>query len=346
VRVQVVYNFYLDYRLPRLDTGKPLWLTLNVNVDDPTKRYDAFVRTRGDEDELFYAEIGASLASGVLPLQPVDRPEEALVYRVRDRVVDRLLVALEWDADTAPVDDPSCAELWRARAVDMASGVLKHLRVVARSPRVQIIQRRWHPSTQKFTISHPHTEEWFNKDDGERLPIFDGNNSALAFGLLSPESGVARWDDLQASIGASPEPALHLSLLVDAEEALASVRLREAVLSAASACEVSAKHYGATQTKISKTQFERLTAPRQGAKFADRYYEDLPYAVAGQSLRTVDVHVFDEVAALYYERNAIMHGGQLSDGLRGKPDREVHLIVESWLSSARRAAEWIEALPR
>jgi len=167
MRVRAVYNFYFEYQLPRLDPDTGLSLTIDV----PNKGYIATVRGRQPEDDLFHESIRTSLSEQAPVLAP-HGGQTALVYRVKERVLDRLFVALDLTAEAAEQSAPKVNTYWRDEAVFVANGVLDHLRVTARSPRVKGLERLWHPVAQTVTISHPYTESWFDLDSGAHLPLF------------------------------------------------------------------------------------------------------------------------------------------------------------------------------
>jgi hypothetical protein len=118
-----------------------------------------------------------------LTLTPVGG-QGSLVYRVSDRI----LIALDLVPGTpAPVDDDELGH-WRDEAVFVANSVLQHLRVAAKSVRVTGIDHLWHPAEGTITISHPFTEAWF-VDTDTPLPVFNGVNSTMRVGMVSPPAG-------------------------------------------------------------------------------------------------------------------------------------------------------------
>src|SRR5688572_23089063 len=140
MRAQVIYNFYFEYQLPWIGPGAGFSLTIDV----PNKGYVATVRGRRDDEDLFYEDIGISLSEQAPTLTPIGR-QGALVYRVKERILDRLLVALELTTDPNELSTQVAATYWRDEAVFIANNVLDHLRVTARSPRVKRLERLWHP---------------------------------------------------------------------------------------------------------------------------------------------------------------------------------------------------------
>lgn len=335
MRIQAQYNFYFDYLIPRLD--QPLAL----KISDP--KYDAYIHGWDRADPLFFDEIGQTLSSMQIGLQSVQFREIRKLQRVKDICVDRLQVVIEWESESLP-DDSAIAESLD-RAVRVGNSVLEHLRVVARAPLARLIDRYWKPGNPIFAITVPHTETWINLDDDSWLPVFKGVNSTCSSGAITvPETGAATFGDFTASIVAGPHPALHLSLLVDAEFALMSLRIREAILNIASACDIHAGLYLKNQTLISQTQARNTT--KINGTFAEKYFHELTSAVCSKSLKQDKPEVFSDIEATYEQRNSLIHAGKLRGNYALLGEIQKHHQAMEWLVSAHEALEWLDSLPR
>lgn len=343
MRVQVVYNFYLDYQLPLVNGVEP------VRIKSGIADCDAWFNAWDPAAEpLYYSENGATLSTAHLTISPVDRPEATLTFRAKDRILDRLLVALEWDTNESPVGDQQIVSKRLTQAVRIANVILDHLRAATRSPRIERIRRYWKPGDAQFVMTVPHTESWFNQDDNSGLPMFDGLNSLNNLGAIeSPYSGIVSKESLERNMSASAEAPLHLILLVDAEDALTAFNLREAVLMIASALEAKARSYGEAQTisaRMSKTQVTNILKT-QGRTFAERHYADLPMQACGRTFVQEHPAAFDAIQAAYRERNELMHTGRFSEDFGKAEEIDRLRTCEQWLRSSSTAVDWLESLP-
>jgi hypothetical protein len=160
--------------------------------------------------------------------------------------------------------------------------------------------------------------------------------------ILAPETGSGSMQAFATSLQTGERPDLASSLLVDAEAALMSLGIREAVLSVASALEVQATKYLETQTAISKGAARR--AMEAGESFATRCYNELPMAVCGRSLRRESPTAFADVDSVYSQRNGLMHGGVLRGTFRREREIEQSRILLGWLESAWLAKDWLASL--
>jgi hypothetical protein len=343
MRVQVVYNFYLDYQLPMLDGLEP------VQIETRIGDCDAWVRAWNPAVEpLYYSDNGATLSNSHMTISPVGRPEATLTFRARDRIIDRLLVALEWDSDDAPVGNAELVDKRLTQAVRLANIVIDHLRAATRTPRIERIRRYWKPGEPRFAITAPHTEAWFNQDDGSGLLMFNGLNSLNSLGAIEvPYTGAVTKAILERNMGASAEAPLHLALLVDAEDDLMALDLREAVITVASALEARARAYAEAQigaSRMTKSAVESILGARQKT-FAEKHYADLPTAACGRTLHQDDPVAFDAIQSAYQERNELMHAGRFTNAFVQAEEIERLRACELWLRSAYVAVDWLDSLP-
>lgn len=336
MRIEARYQFYFDYVLPRLD--RPLAMQLYF----PDVQANVFGKT--ESDPLFLPGVDETLSNMEFALESTENPQIRLSRKVRDFCIDRLQVSLIWTSDAAPNEQLIRESL--SKAVAVANIVLDHLRVVAQAPRVRRIDRYWKPGHAEFAVLVPHTETWVNPDYGSLWPVFDGrfNSTCISGAVLAPETGSATASDLEESLGRGIRPYLAQSLLVDAESALMSLRIREAILCIASALEVHANGYVESQTILSRNQVRN--AMPSSSSFATRYFDLLGTAICGRSMRVEHGATFGDVDAVYAQRNGLMHGGNLRGPLQNMSELSQHHEVLRWISSARTAIDWLSALPR
>ncbi|TYB98100.1 hypothetical protein FXF53_18415 [Micromonospora sp. WP24] len=333
--VQAQYHFYFDFEIPRLD--KPL----KVAISHPS--FNAHVQGWDQQEPLFYGEIGRTLENLHVVIQSADALQVLVSRSVKSLCVDRLRVLLEWESESPP-NESMVAES-RDRAVSVGNSILEHLRVVAQAPLARRIGRYWKPGNSVFALLVPHTETWLNLDDGSPLPVFNEGNSKCSSGaILAPETGRGRAQDLWTSLSGGPRPPLSSSLLVDAQSALMSLNIREAILSIASACEVHASQYLKEQSVLSNSQAS--AAMSGGGSFANKYFHELPQATCSRSLRDDYGSVFVDIDAVYGQRNGLMHGGSLRGDFAALDEIQQHHEVLRWVGSARKAIGWLDTLPR
>ncbi|MFD6566492.1 hypothetical protein [Micromonospora profundi] len=332
--IQAQYHFYLDFMIPRFE--KPILIT----VSHPA--FSARVEGWDRREPLFFGETGRALEILQPSIQSVEHSQVRVSRDARITCIDRLRVILEWESESTPND--SIVSESQDRAVQVANSVLEHLRVVAGAPLVRRIGRYWKPGNPVFALLVPHTETWINMDDESPLPVFGGNNSMASAGaLLAPETGYGKFPDLLASLSGGPRPPLSLSLLVDAQSALMSLNIREAILNTASACEVRASQYLKDQKLISNSQADAAIAA--GSSFASKYFHELTQATCSRSFRHDDMSAFADIDAVYGQRNGLMHGGNLRGSFAAMGEIQQHHEVLGWIESARKAVGWLDTIP-
>jgi hypothetical protein len=339
MRIQVAHTFYLDFLLPRLDTPEPF--VIQICLPD----YDAYVMGWNRSEDLFHGETGQAMQSAEFSITAKDRRSGTLTYRVSDRVIDRIQVALEWDADSVPEVSEQLSDLCQERAVRWANEVLDHMRIATKVPGVRRIGRLWNLNEGRFQLSVPHTEVWTIKDDDTPIPTFAGYNALSSTGAFrAPETGALHWSDLCTSISNGDAP-LHLTLLFEAEDFLAVLALRTSVLSMASACEIRGELFAESQSKISKTAAHNIKKPHDGLTFGERYFHLLTNEVCGRSLIQENPELLADIDAAYGERNKLMHLARFSDAFSRFNEADKHHKVQSWIASARRLCKWVDGLP-
>ncbi|MGA4545773.1 hypothetical protein ACPA54_37875 [Uniformispora flossi] len=341
MRIAAVMQFYFDAVLPR-DPSWASWGGVSLQADG----FSADVRPWDPASQaLFPNEIDRSLAGAALSIAPFGVAGGAISRRIADTVVDRIQVILRWEHESA-VGDTLHFDFERTqdRGVDAANVLVEHLRSAGRVAWMPRLKRAWRPEDGRFYLLSPWTVSVFDADTGSGLPVFAGVNGHLSTGAVrSPGTGAIPVDGLEASLKRGAEPALHDVLLVDAETAVQSLSLREAILSMASACETAAHTYVAAMTGAAAKTYEK-NLEKSGGSFAVKYYERATADLSSRSFRHEDPSAFAMIEEMYRERNRLMHGGRVTGRLADLDSRERQRTVYGFLGAAGRAVDWITAL--
>jgi hypothetical protein len=339
VRIQARYVFYLDFQLPEFrdtDVAK-----LVIGYGNQT----AIIEPWDHAGDLFEGELGQTLKTAQFLIAAVSPPGGQLARRVADAVIDRLVVAIEWDHDGDPVGDESLIQVRLEEAVAYANFFITHLRAVTGSAHLNRIEVYWNPDDLTFSVQIPYSAQWFNLDTNVALQMFQGPNGLnSAGGIRLPYNGAVKWDAVVAGMSTGTLPPFHRTLLVDARDALTTADIREAILSIASSCDVRANDYMKVQTRIAKSRAEQIIK-QPGASFARRYFDLLPLATCGQSLSTYDARIFADVQSCYRQRNNLIHAGDLLDPLVDMGIADRLCTVSQWRLSAESALAWVDSLP-
>lgn len=337
--VQSIHQYYLKYRLPR---GKG-WRGWAVRLQ--AEGFDAVVKPRSEDEPLFPNEIDQTLSTANIDLLPLSLPGGRLTRTVAESCIDRLLVVIHQELDAVPESWTDIVQRTTDWAIEAANHFLDHCRVAAKAPDVRRLERHWRPQDQRFYLLEPNTVSWFDVDTGERLPVYEGAVNAVASSgsIRSPESGSVDIAAVEASFKRSMYPPLAQALLVDAEWSVMTLGLREAVLSMATACEVASQTYIEGQDAASASEAKAILE-RPRLSFAKRHYHLVPQQLAGRSLMHEHRADFDQIEALYRERNSLVHTGAFSVNLATRPSRDHQRVVAEWMSGARRAIDWLDAI--
>ncbi|MCQ4043056.1 hypothetical protein ACFOSC_13495 [Streptantibioticus rubrisoli] len=338
MRIAAVMQYYFDAQLPR-DPSWASWGGLNLQAP----AFSAEVRAwEPSTQPLFPNEIDNSLAGTSLSIVPLGMRGGAITRTVADTVVDRIQVVLRWEQDLAPGDAPHIDfDLAQDRGVDAANVLVEHLRSAGRVAWMPRVRRAWRPDDGRFYLLSPWTATFLDADTEAGLPIFAGVNAQFSTGAVrSPGTGAVPVSELTASLQAGAEPPLHNVLLVDAETAVQSLALREAILAMASACEVAAHTYIATRVGGGAESYMGSLS----GSFAAKYYEQAPSGLSGRSLRSDDPSAFSLIEEMYRERNKLVHTGRTTARLADLDSRERQRTVYAFLGAAGRAVDWITSL--
>ena len=339
MRVQSLHQYYLKYRLPR-GAGWRGW-AIRLQADG----FDAVVKPRSEDEPLFPNEIDQTLSSATIDLAPLSLPGGRITRTVAESCIDRLLVAIHQELATAPDNWNETVEHTTDWAIEAANHFLDHCRIAAKAADVRRLERQWRPQDQRFYLLEPNTVSWFDLESGERLPVYEGavNAAASSGSIRSPESGSVDIATVEASFRRSMYPPLAHALLVDAEWSVMTLGLREAVLSTATACEVASRTYVEGQDAASASAAKAILKRRQ-LSFAERHYHLVPQQLVGRSLMRESRSDFDQVEAVYKERNSPMHTGAFSPTLTTISSRERQRVVAEWTMGAQRAIDWLDAI--
>ncbi|MYS22239.1 hypothetical protein GA0115240_139221 [Streptomyces sp. DvalAA-14] len=341
MRIAAVMQYYFDAQLPR-DPSWASWGGLKLQAPAFSAEISPW---EPSTQPLFPHEIDNSLAGTSLSIVPLGMHGGAITRTIADTVVDRIQVVLRWEEDLAPGDTPHIdLDLAQDRGVGAANVLVEHLRSAGRAAWMPRVRRAWRPEDGRFHLLSPWTATVFDADTGTGLPVFAGVNAQLSSGAVrSPGTGAIPVSGLEASLQGGTEPPLHNVLLVDAETAVQSLALREAILSMASACETAAHTYIATRVGDRAKRYEQgLTSA--GGSFAVKYYERAPTDLSSRSLRSDDPSAFSAIEEMYRERNALMHSGRTTARLAELDSRERQRTVYAFLGAAGRTVDWISAL--
>ncbi|GIF74722.1 hypothetical protein [Asanoa siamensis] len=337
-RIRATYSFYLDFMLPRLETGEAI--RVHTKLDD----CDAYICTWGLGEPLFPSEVDQTLSSYVFNLRPVARPEIAIHRAAKSRILDRISVTLEWEQVAAPVEDQAVTGAYLEKAIFGANAILEHIRVSCGLVEIRKIARTWDPLKSEISVTVPHTQAWFDAATGEGLMVFMQRNSlGSAEGIRIGPVPMTSLAELSKTLNGEGAPPLPLSLMMDAEEALTTLSIREATLLIATACEARANALGGSQSNVSKTRLKAIRST-PNTSFAGKYYDLLPQAVCAKSFQIDDPSAFSLIDQAYAERNQLIHTGNFSVTFQQIAETARMTRASEWLSAARRAIAWMDAL--
>ncbi|MET9360096.1 hypothetical protein ACFYMW_00505 [Streptomyces sp. NPDC006692] len=341
MRIAAMMQYYFDAQLPR-DPSWASWGGLNLQAPAFKAEVSAW---QPSTQPLFPNEIDTSLAGTSLSIIPLGMRGGAITRTIADTVVDRIQVVLRWEQDGGPEDTPHIdLDLAHDRGVDSVNVLVEHLRSAGRVAWMPRVRRAWRPEDGRFYLLSPWTVSVFDADTGTGLPIFAGVNALLSSGAVrSPGTGAVPVSSLAASLQGGSEPPLHNVLLVDAETAVQSLALREAILAMASACEIAAHTYIGTKVGNRAKRYVNGLAST-GGSFAVKYYERAPSDLSSRSLHSDDPTAFSMIEEMYRERNELIHSGRTTARLADLDSRERQRTVYAFLGAAGRAVDWITAL--
>jgi hypothetical protein len=332
MKLLIIYQFYLDYFLPRNNEWEDKQFGFEFKDDFIS------VRPKNANEDLFPNNIDKKLSTMSFSLRKLDFSTSALKRKVEDVVVDRTEVRVETICNNiGELQNDGFRQEKFARAVRCCNIFLKHCRVLAENPFLKLLPREYSIKQKRYYNLFPHTITYLNKDNpDEQLEVFNGANAAASSGAIpSPESGTV---DIH-KILKTPEPDFYNSMVVDASEMISTERLREGILLLAICCET--KINKAFNDKgISETQLKKYRKDK--VSFAQNYFDVLPSKFIARSLKDEDNQTFALLEQLYRVRNKIAHEGrcvlELDDG--GEREVDESLSID-FLNTTKRVLIWI-----
>lgn len=333
MKLLIIYQFYLDYFLPRNNEWEDKQFGFEFKDDFIS------VRPKNANEDLFPNDIDKTLSMMSLSLRKLGFSTSALRRKVEDVVVDRIEVSVETRCDSVnELQNEDIQEEKFARAVKCCNIFLNHCRVLAENPFLKLLPREYSIKHKRYNSLFPHTIAYLNKDNpDERLKVFNGANAAASSGAIrSPESGTV---DIHKILKTS-EPDFYNSMVVDASEMISTEKLKEGILLLAICCET--KINKAFNDKgFSETQLKRYRKRR--ASFAQNYFDVLPSKFISRSLRCEDNQTFALLEQLYGVRNKIAHEGrcvlELDDGGEREVDESLSIDL---LNTTKKVLIWID----
>ena len=189
---------------------------------------------RALDEPLFLNDVDKSLSTMTFSLARLSPPYGSIQGIVSDHCLDRLEILLETELPSLEhARQMDVQEEMELKAAKSANIFLDHCKAVSASPYPLAVQMNFRPNNQKLFVSNPRTITWFGSADGkEYLGVYEGglNSVAISGSILSPERGEANMGMIIQNMKNGPYPDLTRSLLLDAEAALISLRLREICL--------------------------------------------------------------------------------------------------------------------
>ncbi|WP_143079166.1 hypothetical protein [Streptomyces monashensis] len=279
-----------------------------------------------------------------LTLTPVGIPGGSIRKTVADTVIDRIQVTLRWEEQAPSGSDniPFDLELTQDRAVEAVNFFIEHIRIAAHAAWVPRVRRAWRPQDGQYYLLTPWTISAFDANTGAPIPVFAGVNGMASPGALrAPETGSIPIAMIEDSLRLG-NASLPIAMLLDAEEAVEALTLREAILAIASACEVAAKTYISRNTGSQTASFEKGL---QGS-FASKFYDQAPSHFSQRSFKQEDPSGFALIEEMYRERNRLIHTGSMTRRLLDVTSRERQRTVYAYLSAGNRAVDWITILTK
>jgi hypothetical protein len=247
----------------------------------------------------------------------------------------------------AHFDDASRLQIeqrFKQVAVKAANVFLDHCRVVANEPFIRGVEERYGIKDGRQFIMNPHTITWFDGTTGERYPFYEGkvNASASSGAVGSPVRGSASMADIIRSLQVSQNPDLASSLLLDASEYVITLRLREAILSLGTACEVASNKYLALRKGMNEEDVKKILSSRES--FAEKRFHLIPRLLSADSLKNTDPVNFDLLEQLYRARNSVAHKAVAEFENDSTLVRVDLPLATRFLEAARTGIKWISAL--
>jgi len=186
MKLLIIYQFYLDYFLPRNNEWEDKRFGFEFKDDFIS------VRPKNANEDLFPNDIDKTLSTMSFSLRKLGFNTSVLKKQVEDVVVDRIEVRVETIcSNVGELQNEGFQEEKFARAVRCCNIFLKHCRVVSGNPFLKLLPREYSIKHKRYNNLFPHTIAYLNKDDpDEKLEVFEGFDATASSGAIrSPESG-------------------------------------------------------------------------------------------------------------------------------------------------------------
>jgi hypothetical protein len=339
MKVIAIFQFYFPYVLPRADD----WPSGHIGFKYPD--FMVGLHPRNPDEALFPYDIDKTLSTMSLSLARISPPTGLTSLTVQERCHDRIEVRVHGD-----IDSPNDAKMENIKekfldiAIHACNTFLNHCRVAARSPFVIGLERNYRIEDGRFYILTPYTTSWFCEEDGSLLPAYEGNvnGDASSGGVRSPESGVTSFAVIEQSLQACEYPNLPQSLIVDAEEYIRTQRLREAIISLGTACEVASNEYLNRTGRSNEPRIKSIL--RRHDSFAEKRYHLLTDYISGKSFKTEEFTNFELIEKAYRTRNNLVHQGRLFFEDSGSVVDVNQQLATQFLAASEASIEWITSL--
>lgn len=339
MKAVAIFQFYFPYVFPRaLD-----WVErfLGFNFDD----FHVVVHPRDPNEKLFPHEIDDTLSTMRLTLSRVSLPTGVVSLAVRERSLDRIEVRVH--GELVSPDDAKRVDIQQSFmevAIRACNLFLDHCRVAARAPFLAGVERHYRPEDDQYYVLTPHSVTWFNEEDGQPVPAYRGdvNGAASSGAIRSPERGSVTMARIEQSFQAGEQPSLPLSLLVDAEERIVTLRLREAILALGTGLEVASNEYIRRTGTDNDPQVKGFLVQR--VSFGEKRFHLVPMHVSGRSLKSEDFDTFDLVEKAYRTRNNVVHEGRVYYVDAGASITVDDRLATEFLVASESAVHWLAAL--
>jgi len=333
MKLLIIYQFYLDYFLPRNNEWEDKQFGFEFKDDFIS------VRPKNANEDLFPNDIDKTLSTSSLSLRKLGLSTSTLKRKVEDVVVDRIEVRVETTCNNVgELKDESFRQEKFARAVRCCNIFLKHCRIVSGNPFLKLLPREYSIKHKRYYSLFPHTITYLNKDNPDERPaVFNGANAAASSGAIrSPESGTVDIHKILKTL----EPDFYNSMVVDASEMISTERLREGILLLAICCETKINR-AFNDKGIPETQL--LKYRKDNVSFAQNYFDVLPSKFIARSLKDEDNQTFTLLEQLYRVRNNIAHRGKcvlkLDDGSEREVDESLSI---DFLNTTKKVLLWID----
>jgi hypothetical protein len=340
MRVQVVFQFYLPYLLPRA----PDWGEGPLSVEHP--EFLVLVRARAEGEALFPdSQADRRLMElkyefpGVLPAGA----DACLAVRAVCR--DRMTVFVAGELSSAlAAQRAAVRERFLQAAVYGCDGFLHYCRVALGHPFVRGLEVHYNSEELRHEVLTPYTETWHRADDQRPVDAYgDGKNSRVQAGMLSPDLGSVPLASIKEWVRRGRTGALPRGLVVDAEERIVVGRLYQGILGLAVACETASEEYLRRKVRRRDKEVKAILGARN-LSFAEKRFDRVPALIEKRSLREEAPGAFEGIEDLYRARSEIMHNGVL----RYRRGDVWHTVDQSdavrLLEAARVGVEWIRVL--